>query len=361
MIQSVGEQTGTPQDPVDWTDPDVWIDERLTESSREVAKRVWLESDKQLNPRHIYGSYLFINRYKLLQTDGEGIYVLSEDGERFLEDNGRVVVVLDRAEGLDELLSILATKQRAMRRDLLPEWSAFLKENSKFGTASTIKETLRRRLLNLVERGYVDRLGNSYSISKRGIQYLDRLQESGVSDPRRDVTRAVSGYNQAQREELRQRLESMDPVLFEGLIRDLLEAMGYEDVQVTKQSGDKGVDVTGTVQLGISSVSEVVQVKRHKGSIGRPVLDQLRGALPYHKAIRGTIITTGAFSKGCEQAALFPGAAPITLIDGQRLMDLLEEHDVGVQRREVVLIEVDEKYFDATETAVADEDNSADG
>lgn len=68
---------------------------------------------------------------------------------------------------------------------------------------------------------------------------------------------------------------------------ELLEAIRYEDVEVTKESGDKGVDVVATVQFGITTITKVVQVKRQQGSIGRPILDQLRGAFPYHKAIRG--------------------------------------------------------------------------
>jgi restriction system protein len=122
--------------------------------------------------------------------------------------------------------------------------------------------------------------------------------------------------------------------------------MDYENVAVTKQSGDKGVDVVATMQFGITTVTEVVQVKRHQGSIGRPVLDQLRGALPYHGAIRGTLITLGSFSKGCTEAALFPGAAPIGLIDGDRLLDLLVQHEIGVQKRTTPLYELDEGYFE---------------
>ena len=97
----------------------------------------------------------------------------------------------------------------------------------------------------------------------------------------------------------------MDPYRFETLVKDLLDAMGYEDVVVTKQSGDKGVDVVANFEFGITQVREVVQVKRHQASITRPVMDQLRGALPYYQAIRGTIITLGKFAKGCKDAAFF--------------------------------------------------------
>lgn len=139
----------------------------------------------------------------------------------------------------------------------------------------------------------------------------------------------------------------MNPYKFEHLVGQLLEAMGYEQVEVTKASGDKGVDVVGKVQVGITTITEVVQVKRMQNTITRPFIDQLRGALPYHKAIRGTLITTGKFAAKCAEAALFPGAAPITLIDGDRLLELLIENNVGIERSNAVeLLDVDLQLFD---------------
>ena len=124
----------------------------------------------------------------------------------------------------------------------------------------------------------------------------------------------------------------------------------YEQVEVTKASGDKGVDVIGQVQVGITTITEVVQVKRMQNTITRPYIDQLRGALPYHKAIRGTLITTGKFAAKCAEAALFPGAAPITLIDGDRLLELLIENNVGIRLSNAVeLLDVDLQLFDELE------------
>ncbi|MDP7639062.1 MAG: UvrD-helicase domain-containing protein, partial [Candidatus Hydrogenedentes bacterium] len=231
--------------------------------------------------------------------------------------------VLDDIEGVGHLLTLLTTKPRAKRSDLLPEWGEFLDVYSKFKAPSAVKDALRRRLANLVDRGLVDREGNIYVITKSGLDYAASFNTAGLSDPRREVTRAINLYNESQKDALRERLSVIPPYQFEHLVSELLEAMGYEDVEVTKESGDKGVDVVATVQFGITTITEVVQVKRQQGSIGRPILDQLRGALPYHKAIRGTLITLGDFSRGCTEAALFPGAAPITLINGDKLLDLL--------------------------------------
>lgn len=200
-------------------------------------------------------------------------------------------------------------------------------------------------MVNLVEREFVSREGNAYVITQKGIDYAAAF--GGNQDGRRrKVLDAIKSYNDDQRESLRERLVTMHPYTFEQLVRDLLVAMGYEEVTVTKQSGDKGMDVVATVQFGITTVTEVVQVKRQKGSIGRPVLDQLRGALPYHKAIRGTLITVGTFSKGCAEAALFPGAAPVGLINGEKLLELLVEHGIGIEKRPATLYELDESYFE---------------
>ena len=37
----------------------------------------------------------------------------------------------------------------------------------------------------------------------------------------------------------------MDAYQFEFLIGDLLQELGYENVEVTKHSGDKGINATG--------------------------------------------------------------------------------------------------------------------
>ena len=176
--------------------------------------------------------------------------------------------------------------------------------------------------------------------------------DTGPERPHQVLVSAVKAYNQQQEVTLRETLASMNPYRFETLVKDLLEAMDYEDVEVTKQSGDKGIDVVANYEFGITQIREVVQVKRQQGSVTRPILDQLRGALPYHQAIRGTIITLGKFAKGCKDAAFFPGAAPVTLIDGDKLIELLVKHGVGVKRRTLPLFEVDEAYFSSHEAAV---------
>jgi restriction system protein len=116
--------------------------------------------------------------------------------------------------------------------------------------------------------------------------------------------------------------------------------MGYTDVEVTSSTNDQGVDVVANIQLGISSVRVVVQVKRYNH---RRVLDELRGSLHRFNSVRGTIITTGDVSRGTILAAFERGAAPMTLIDGEKLRGRLIQEQIGVTKKPIEYIE-----FDAT-------------
>ncbi len=77
----------------------------------------------------------------------------------------------------------------------------------------------------------------------------------------------------------------------------------------------------------------------------QPLIDALRGSLYRFNAIRGTIIATAPFSKGTSETAFATGAAPITLIDGDKLIDLLIEHGIGVKKNKIEVLSVDADAF----------------
>ncbi len=348
MMSSIGEQTGTPQNPVDWTMPDKWIPERLDGEHARLAMKLWVSSQKTVNPRHIWGCYLLINRLSLMEQVG-GRYQVNDRARKFLDDDPNLLREIDRSEGIPKLLSLVSEKSPVKRADIIEDWSSYLLAVSKFSKPSTFNDTLRRRLLNLVERELIEREGTRYSVTDKGAAYLSSIESSIDYSPehseRREITLAVSKFNISQYGVLRTYLMKLSPYDFEHFVKALLDAMDYENVEVTKQSGDKGVDVVANFQFGITEIREVVQVKRTENTIGRRVIDELRGALHYHRAIRGTIITLGNFVRGLEEFALYPGAAPITLIDGKRLIDLAVKHGIGTKKKTIELIEINEAFF----------------
>ncbi|MEB3886203.1 winged helix-turn-helix domain-containing protein [Lyngbya sp. CCY1209] len=165
--------SGTLQNPVDWSNPDRWISERLDGENRELAEAIWTGSDRQVNPRHVYGHWLLSRTYQLLEEDPSGKMLLTDAGQNFISHPlGDIEKQIDEREGLLKLLSIVAEKGAGRRGDFVPKWSDYLKRHSQFGTDSTIKDTLWRRLYNLGDRELLIKTGTTYSITDAGLNYL---------------------------------------------------------------------------------------------------------------------------------------------------------------------------------------------
>ena len=350
LKSAISDLHGTPQSPMDWTNPDEWIEERLSGSHQELARAIWEGTERTVNPRHARGHWLLSQHYGLLEKSSAGLLRITAAGKDFLDDaTGETVALLDENEGLLELLSQIAALGPGTKSTFLEAWAEFCRKVSKFRSTSTIESALYQRLNNLVARDYVDRSGYTYSITDPGLAYLGDTEERGGmedGDTIQDIRELNSLARKRVREGLRELLEDMDPYDFEELVRRLLQKMGYTDLEVTSKGNDKGVDVLGDIELGITSVREVIQVKRNtKSNIHRPTLDQLRGSLHRFDAVRGTIITTSDFSSGTRTAAFEKGAAPITLINGEKLIDLLVEHRLGVRSEKVEVLRLEPEDF----------------
>lgn len=151
----------------------------------------------------------------------------------------------------------------------------------------------------------------------------------------------IQQHNDTVRKKLHRQLRDMDPADFEGLIGQLLVALGFADVTVTDVSNDGGIDVRGTLVVGdVIRTQMAVQVKRWKKNVPAPIVQQVRGSLGTHE--QGLIITTSGFSKGARQEAERADATPVALMDGKQLVQLLIENDIGVHRNSYDLIELGE-------------------
>lgn len=353
MNNIIWEHRGTPQNTRDWSRPEEWIPQILSGSEQALAFHLWQGSDGSINPRHLSSLWRFCYFYELVQFDSAGYISISTKGEDFIKNPlGETVRKIDYLEGLFHLLAIVAERGPGKRSDLLPPFADFLANYSRLKSNSTITTNWFHRMANLVNRGFVIREGNVYRISQEGLSYLEQAEaflSSAKSDKTESTLQEIRKLAQLHEDLLRKKitdtLAMINPYQFEFLIRRLLEAMGYEDVEVTSPSKDGGVDVVANIEVGITTVREVVQVKRHRGTIGRPVLDQLRGSLHRFDANRGTIITTGKFSKDTHKAAFERGAAPITLIDGDRLINLLIENSIGARKDSLTLLKFEPSDF----------------
>lgn len=155
----------------------------------------------------------------------------------------------------------------------------------------------------------------------------------------------IEQHNNQVRKALRQKLLAMTPGEFEELIARLLAEMGFEMVEVTKLSGDGGIDVRGILVVGnVVRIKMAVQVKKWKlkNNILAPVVQQVRGSLGAHE--QGLIITTSDFSDGAKKEAAQPDKTPLALMNGEQLVLLLTENDIGVFRSTPDLFEIDDEF-----------------
>lgn len=338
MQQQISVMVGNPQEVTDFRDPCKWIPKLPAGDGRDLAQRIWQESERQVNPRWSRELWRFGEPHALV-TVNAGVCSLTDLGKRFVNKDAAAIRQIDEHEGIYWVLSALADKGSSSLNDLLSDFRAFFQLRVSWKPDASFRSALRYRLNNLRHRELVDRKGHKYEITDDGLSYL--LNFIGSDDKAAlAVQLAVKDRNSQARQQLREFLQTMDPFQFERLIQHLLIEMGY-DASDPAPANDKGVDVVAEIELGISRVREAVQVKRHKGNIGSPVLSQLRGSLWQFNAVRGTIFNTGGFSKGAKDSAFVPNVPPITLVNGERLVDLLIEHDIGIRRREIRVLEFD--------------------
>jgi len=166
----------------------------------------------------------------------------------------------------------------------------------------------------------------------------------------------IRSKNQDVKKQLLEALHAMNPSKFEELVGEVLRKLNFENVQITGKTGDGGIDVTGElVVAGIIRNSVCVQVKRWRNNVQRGSISELRGSLRPHQI--GLFITTSDFSRQSVEEATDSYKAPISLMNGRELVDLLCEFGVGVISERVTIYEVDkeELNFDFPQATEIDE------
>ena len=92
------------------------------------------------------------------------------------------------------------------------------------------------------------------------------------------------------------------------------------------------------------SFKVLFQCKRYSGSVGPGKVRDFRGAM-MGRADKGIILTTGTFTPAAREEAVRDGVPPIELVDGDRLIEMFEELELGV--KPIASFEVDGSFFRA--------------
>jgi restriction system protein len=162
-----------------------------------------------------------------------------------------------------------------------------------------------------------------------------------VAPPPSDVVPAQQNY----RDEIELKLRALSAGAFERFCQRLLRESGFQDVSVTGRSGDGGIDGIGILQVNaFVSFKVLFQCKRYAGSVPVGHVRDFRGAM-MGRADKGIIITTGSFTAEARKEAIRDGVPPIELVDGDKLVGMLEQLELGLKPR--TTYEVDVGFFDS--------------
>lgn len=164
--------------------------------------------------------------------------------------------------------------------------------------------------------------------------------EDDAEEPQMDsssLQRQIDAYNKRVRGDLLEFLKNLTWEDFEHFAAKLLSVYGFEDVMVTPPRGDRGIDGHGKLRVGLVWMNVAFQCKRWTGSsIGVGDVNQFRGAIQ-GAFEQGVFFATSTFTQGAKDVSIRSGAVPVVLIDGERIVDLMVEKGLGVQKDQITV------------------------
>lgn len=148
------------------------------------------------------------------------------------------------------------------------------------------------------------------------------------------------------KDELLEKLKTIDPFYFERVILILLKKMGYGDFIETSKTGDGGIDgIINEDKLGLDKI--YIQAKRYgENKVREKDIRNFIGAMSGDTQ-KGVFVTTSSFDSAAIKKA-HDAHHTIILIDGQKLVDLMYQYNVGIQIKATYEVKVlDNDFFEA--------------
>jgi restriction system protein len=216
----------------------------------------------------------------------------------------------------------------------------------------------KRGFVKITEKG-VQNINNSLSLNdiENSTNFLNFYTEEGNTENQLSISNLLTntpqdlideGFNQIEKQvksELLDKLKNIDPFFFEKVILILLKKMGYGDFIETSKTGDGGIDgIINEDKLGLDKI--YIQAKRYgENKVREKDIRNFIGAMSgdTHK---GVFVTTSSFDIGAIKKAN-DAHHTIILIDGEKLVDLMHEYNVGIQIKSIYEVkELDMDFFE---------------
>lgn len=231
-----------------------------------------------------------------------------------------------------------------------PEDHAFEIKSPARGSTSCgrLLDSSEHGVWSLTNKGFETHLTNEQSrqIFRKWVKiFQEQRKIEGKTEPAAEQEAEGTGsVSKDCREEVLALLLKLSPAGFERLAQRILREAGFTQAVVTGQSGDGGIEGFGTLQVNpLISFKVLSQCKRYAKRVPPSHVRDFRGAMA-GRADKGMIVTTGSYTAEARREATRDGAPPIELIDGEKLLDMLEKLELGP--KPVTTYEVEHAFFE---------------
>lgn len=185
-----------------------------------------------------------------------------------------------------------------------------------------------------------------FEFYNEGNNNVDRTLNKIVnSSPQDLIDEGFDQIDEQVKDELLDKLKSIDPFYFEKVILILLKKMGYGDFIETSKTGDGGIDgIINEDKLGLDKI--YIQAKRYgENKVREKEIRNFIGAMSGDTQ-KGVFVTTSSFDSGAIKKAS-DAHHTIILIDGIKLVDLMHQYNVGLQIKATYEVkELDMDFFE---------------
>jgi restriction system protein len=174
------------------------------------------------------------------------------------------------------------------------------------------------------------------------------LQTSVIStaSPQDLIDSGIEQIELSVKNELLEKLKTVDPYSFEKIILILLKKMGYGDFIETSKSRDGGIDgIINEDQLGLEKI--YIQAKRYaENKVREPDIRNFIGAMSGDTR-KGIFVTTSNFDENAQKKAR-DAHHTIILVNGTKLVELMHKYNIGVQVKSYYEVKVlDNDFFES--------------
>lgn len=177
----------------------------------------------------------------------------------------------------------------------------------------------------------------------------DQISQLIHADPVETMEQARRDLVKKVEVEVLQRLRGIDSGTFEAVVAQLLERLGYGNlndgtIRVLGRSGDGGIDGECSLdKLGLYKAKFQAKKWKPDHTVSSKEVRDFIGALTTERIEQGIFVTTSDFSSDAKQTALRSGK--VKLINGVEFARIAVESGLGVRKKMLDFPTLDEDYF----------------